>query len=88
MAKRTQPDTGCARSTKSPVAERTQQAAVDQAIGGRTQPTRCGLPWTRRVANAVGAAIAQISGEVDQIYQGLPRDEALARAHELAVEVL
>jgi N-methylhydantoinase A/oxoprolinase/acetone carboxylase beta subunit len=36
------------------------------------------------VANAVGAAIAQVSGEVDQIFQDLPRDEALARARRLA----
>jgi N-methylhydantoinase A/oxoprolinase/acetone carboxylase beta subunit len=36
------------------------------------------------VANAVGAAIAQVSGEVDQIFQGLPRDEAIARARRLA----
>jgi hypothetical protein len=32
------------------------------------------------VANAVGAAIAQVSGEVDQIFQDLSRDEAIARA--------
>ncbi len=32
------------------------------------------------VANAVGAAIAQVSGEVDQIFQSLSRDEAIARA--------
>ena len=32
------------------------------------------------VANAVGAAIAQVSGEVDQIFQGLARDEAIAEA--------
>ena len=32
------------------------------------------------VANAVGAAIAQVSGEVDQIFQSLPREEAIARA--------
>jgi N-methylhydantoinase A/oxoprolinase/acetone carboxylase beta subunit len=36
------------------------------------------------VANAVGAAIAQVSGEVDQIFQDLPRDEAIARARQLA----
>jgi hypothetical protein len=36
------------------------------------------------VANAVGAAIAQVSGEVDQIFQDLPRDEAIARARRLA----
>ena len=38
------------------------------------------------VANAVGAAIAQVSGEVDQIFQGLSRDEAIARARGLAEE--
>ena len=36
------------------------------------------------VANAVGAAIAQVSGEVDQIFQNLTRDEALSRAQRLA----
>jgi N-methylhydantoinase A/oxoprolinase/acetone carboxylase beta subunit len=36
------------------------------------------------VANAVGAAIAQVSGEVDQIFQDLPRDEAIARARRAA----
>jgi N-methylhydantoinase A/oxoprolinase/acetone carboxylase beta subunit len=38
------------------------------------------------VANAVGAAIAQVSGEVDQIFQNLSRDEALAQARRLAEE--
>ncbi|HET7340824.1 MAG TPA: hydantoinase/oxoprolinase family protein, partial [Methylomirabilota bacterium] len=36
------------------------------------------------VANAVGAAIAQVSGEVDQIFQNLPREEAIASARRLA----
>jgi len=36
------------------------------------------------VANAVGAAIAQVSGEVDQIFQDLSRSEAIARARRLA----
>ena len=36
------------------------------------------------VANAVGAAIAQVSGEVDQIFQNLTRDEAIAEARRLA----
>lgn len=35
-------------------------------------------------ANAIGAAIAQVSGEVDQVYQGLTRDEAIRQARELA----
>ncbi len=37
----------------------------------------------RTVANAVGAAIAQVSGEVDQIFQNLSRDEAISRARQL-----
>jgi len=36
------------------------------------------------VANAVGAAIAQVSGEVDQIFQGLSREVALDKARALA----
>jgi N-methylhydantoinase A/oxoprolinase/acetone carboxylase beta subunit len=36
------------------------------------------------VANAVGAAIAQVSGEVDQIFQDLTRDEAIGRARRAA----
>ena len=36
------------------------------------------------VANAVGAAIAQVSGEVDQIFQNLSRDAAIAEARRLA----
>jgi N-methylhydantoinase A/oxoprolinase/acetone carboxylase beta subunit len=38
------------------------------------------------VANAVGAAIAQVSGEVDQVWSGLLREEAIARATALARE--
>ena len=36
------------------------------------------------VANAVGAAIAQVSGEIDQIFQNLSRDEAIAAARRRA----
>ena len=36
------------------------------------------------VANAVGAAIAQVSGEIDQIFQNLGRDDAIAAARQLA----
>lgn len=32
------------------------------------------------VANALGAAMAQVSGEVDQVFSGISRDEALATA--------
>jgi N-methylhydantoinase A/oxoprolinase/acetone carboxylase beta subunit len=38
------------------------------------------------VANAVGAAIAQVSGEVDQVFQSMKREEALDRAHAMAAE--
>jgi N-methylhydantoinase A/oxoprolinase/acetone carboxylase beta subunit len=40
------------------------------------------------VANAVGAAIAQISGEVDRVFSlaDMPRDEAVARAKAEAIE--
>lgn len=36
------------------------------------------------VANAIGAAIAQVSAEIDQIFTGLTRDAAIAKATELA----
>lgn len=35
-------------------------------------------------ANAVGAAIAQVSGEVDQVFQGVSRSEAIEVARKLA----
>jgi len=38
------------------------------------------------VANAVGAAIAQVSGEVDQVFQNLSRADALDKARALASE--
>ena len=38
------------------------------------------------VANAVGAAIAQVSGEIDQVFTQVSRDEALAQAKALAEE--
>jgi N-methylhydantoinase A/oxoprolinase/acetone carboxylase beta subunit len=38
------------------------------------------------VANAVGAAIAQVSGEVDQVFQGMTRADALDKARSLASE--
>jgi N-methylhydantoinase A/oxoprolinase/acetone carboxylase beta subunit len=37
-------------------------------------------------ANAVGAAIAQVSGEIDQVYRELPRGEAIALAEAQAKE--
>jgi N-methylhydantoinase A/oxoprolinase/acetone carboxylase beta subunit len=36
------------------------------------------------VANALGAAMAQVSGEVDQVFSGLTRDAAIAAAQEIA----
>ena len=38
------------------------------------------------MANAVGAALAEVSGEVDQVVQGMGREAALAFATELATE--
>ena len=38
------------------------------------------------VANAVGAAIAQVSGEVDRIFRDKTRDEAIALARAEAIE--
>jgi N-methylhydantoinase A/oxoprolinase/acetone carboxylase beta subunit len=38
------------------------------------------------VANAVGAAIAQVSGEEDRIFQNLSREEAIAEARRLAAD--
>ena len=35
-------------------------------------------------ANAVGAAIAQVSGEADQVFRDLTRDEAIAAARDIA----
>ncbi len=36
------------------------------------------------VANAIGAAIAQVSGECDQIFHNLPRDQMIAAARNIA----
>lgn len=38
------------------------------------------------VANAVGAAIAQVSGEVDQVFSGLSRHQAIEKATALALK--
>lgn len=38
----------------------------------------------RAVANAVGAAIAQVSGEIDRVFTDLARDEAMAVAERIA----
>jgi N-methylhydantoinase A/oxoprolinase/acetone carboxylase beta subunit len=38
----------------------------------------------REVANAIGAATAQVSGEVDQVFQDLGRSDAITRAKEIA----
>ncbi|MCF8467444.1 MAG: hypothetical protein K9G33_08600, partial [Sneathiella sp.] len=64
------------------------------AVGGGAPLIPTKIPGISRVhhvenfavANAVGAAIAQISGEADQVFQGLSRDEALAAALKIAEE--
>ncbi len=38
------------------------------------------------VANALGAAMAQVSGEVDQVFSGLSREAALTQAEDIARE--
>ncbi len=43
-------------------------------------------PAHAAVANAVGAAIAQVSGEADQVFQGLTREGAMAEAERIARE--
>lgn len=40
----------------------------------------------QKVAASVGAAIAQVSGEVDQVFSGVGREEAIRKATELARE--
>jgi N-methylhydantoinase A/oxoprolinase/acetone carboxylase beta subunit len=37
-------------------------------------------------ANAVGAAVAQVSGETDQIYRDMTRTEAIAAAEAQAIQ--
>lgn len=62
------------------------------AVGGAAFLVPDGMPGISRVvrvahqgvANALGAAIAQVSGEVDQVFQGLTREEALAQARQVA----
>lgn len=72
---------------------KTDAAAVPLlAVGGGAMliPDKLpGISEVRRVAhydvaNAVGAAIAEVSGEVDRIYRDVPRDEAFAHASDLA----
>lgn len=41
-------------------------------------------PANAAVANAVGAAIAQVSGEADQVFQGMDRAQAMAQAEAIA----
>jgi len=62
------------------------------AVGGGAllaPPTIPGISEVIRVehsdvANAVGAAIAQISGEVDQVFQDMSREAVLETATEIA----
>lgn len=56
-------------------------ALVPDRLDGVSQVIR--IP-RGEVANAIGAAIAQVSGQVDQVFQGRSRDEAIAEACRLA----
>jgi N-methylhydantoinase A/oxoprolinase/acetone carboxylase beta subunit len=57
-------------------------------VGERIGPLSATRPSYFQVANAVGAAIAQISGEIDRVYalSDIPREEALADAKRQATE--
>jgi len=72
---------------------KTSSAPVDLiAVGGGSfliPDTLAGVGKVHRmeqagVANAIGAAMAQVSGEVDQVFSGLSRDAALAEAEAIA----
>jgi N-methylhydantoinase A/oxoprolinase/acetone carboxylase beta subunit len=54
---------------------------VPDALPGISEVLR---PAHAAVANAVGAAIAQVSGEADQVFQGLTRAQAMEEAERLA----
>jgi N-methylhydantoinase A/oxoprolinase/acetone carboxylase beta subunit len=54
---------------------------VPDALPGISEVLR---PAHAAVANAVGAAIAQVSGEADQVFQGMTRAEALQEAERIA----
>jgi N-methylhydantoinase A/oxoprolinase/acetone carboxylase beta subunit len=58
---------------------------ADKAIRGASQVI---IPEQAGVANAIGAAIAQVSGEVDQVfsYERLGREQALEQARQQASE--
>ena len=54
---------------------------VPDALPGVSEVLR---PAHAAVANAVGAAIAQVSGEADQVFQGMTRAEAMVAAERIA----
>lgn len=54
---------------------------VPDALSGVSEVLR---PAHAAVANAVGAAIAQVSGEADQVFQGMTRAEAMLEAERIA----
>lgn len=54
---------------------------IPEKLAGVTEVLR--VP-NHAVANAIGAAIAQVSGEIDQVFTGLSRENAIAKATELA----
>lgn len=61
------------------------QILVQRPIAGASEVI---IPPHHDVANAVGAAIAQVSGEVERVFSldGMSRDEALAEAERVAIE--
>ena len=57
--------------------------AVPDSLPGISEVVR---PKHAATANAVGAALAEVSGEVDQVFHGQGRDAAIAAATELATQ--
>lgn len=64
------------------------------AVGGGAALVPDQLPGVSRVikvehagvANAIGAAMAQVSGECDKVFYGMSRDEAIGQAREISEE--
>ena len=88
---------GVARATAAEVVDRMKIAAGGVpvlAVGGGAFLIPDDLPGASEVirvahgdvANAVGAAIAQVSGECDQVFTGLARDNLLAEAARIATD--
>jgi len=83
------------RSRLADLVDRMKTSAADIpviAVGGGAALVPDSLPGVARiikvehagVANAIGAAMAQVSGECDQVFYGVSREEAINEAREIA----